>query len=63
MQRWAGAPTPTGEAVQAGLVEPGEETASGGHKTSPPSNYKRFTEKTDLRSLLRCSLEEKGQGT
>lgn len=36
VQRSAGAPNPRGEAVQAGLVRPGEETASGGPKTNPP---------------------------
>lgn len=58
-----GPPTLRGESVGAGLVQPREETVSERHKTSPPRSYKRFTEKMDLGSLLRCSVEEKGQQT
>lgn len=62
--RWAGRPpTLRGESAGAGLVQPGEETVSEGHKTSSPSSYEGFTEKMDLGSLLRCSVEEKGQQT
>jgi len=34
-----------------------------GTQKLPPSNYKGFIDKMDLGSLLRCSVEEKGQWT